>query len=92
MSDLDHREKEDGMSALHLAVSRTHEDTALALLKAGASVNVVDNRGNNVMLTAAIHSDGEGMLLILLKCCQTFDLDFKVCSKIYGKACDVSIT
>lgn len=78
VSDLDHQETEEGMSALHLAVSANHLQTAHHLLHAGASIDIQDNRNNTVLITAAIHSPCEDMFRLLLESEQCFDINFQV--------------
>ena len=67
VSDLNHQEKEEGMAALHLAITKDHKGCVEALLKAGADINVKDMRSNTALLTAAIHSTGSESLQAIFR-------------------------
>ncbi len=74
-SDLDHQEREEGMSALHLAIARGHPQCVSTLLAAGASVNVCDHRGNTALLSAAMLTSSSEILSDVLRCGQSYDIN-----------------
>ena len=77
LSDLDHCENEEQMSALYLAISKDHKDCVQLLLKAGARTSIVDGLNNTALILAATHTTGPDILTMVLDCDQPVDLNWK---------------
>jgi ankyrin repeat protein len=75
ISDLNNCEKEEGMSALYLAIAKNHIDCVRLLLDAGADINLVDHHGNTALLTAAMLTIGREILDMILGCGRSFDIN-----------------
>lgn len=76
VSDLEHRERDEGMTALHLAIAKDSKDIVVSLLEAGAEVNALDSKGNNCLLTAMIHTGGSEIVSVILRHCPLLDINF----------------
>lgn len=76
VSDIEHRERDEGMTALHLAIAKDSKDIVVALLEAGAEVNALDSKGNNCLLTAMIHTGGSEIVSVILHQCPLLDINF----------------
>ena len=77
VSDLNHVEREEGMSAIHLAISKDFTECVRLLLRAGADINVTDSKNNTALLSAATHTTGSTILKMLLECKQKYDIDYQ---------------
>jgi len=78
VSNVEHRELDEGMTALQLAIAKDCIAVVTELLAAGASVNAVDAKGNSCLLTAMIHTSGSDVVQMLLErgTQQAIDVDF----------------
>jgi len=79
VSNVEHRELDEGMTALQLAIAKDCIGIVSELLAAGASVNAVDAKGNSCLLTAMIHTSGSDVVQMLLERGkqQAIDVDFR---------------
>jgi len=79
VSSVEHRELDEGMTALQLAIAKDCIAVVSELLAAGASVNAVDAKGNSCLLTAMIHTSGSDVVQMLLErgTQQAIDVDFR---------------
>ena len=79
VSNVEHRELDEGMTALQLAIAKDCVVVVSELLAAGASVNAVDAKGNSCLLTAMIHTSGCDVVRMLLErgAQQAIDVDFR---------------
>lgn len=77
VSDLEHVELDTGMPALHLAICRHHRDVVSVLLRNGACVSSADDLGNNALIISVSMSPDLQILLSILDCEQTLDVNFK---------------
>jgi len=79
VSNVEHRELDEGMTALQLAIAKDCIAVVSELLSAGASVNAVDAKGNSCLLTAMIHTSGSDVVQMLLErgTQQAIDVDFR---------------
>ncbi len=75
VSDLNHREREEGMAALHLAVAKDFKVGVELLLEAGAQVDLPDHKGNTAFILAAMHTSDSDIIQLILKSRQTFDIN-----------------
>ena len=79
VSSVEHRELDEGMTALQLGIAKDCIGVVAELLAAGASVNAVDAKGNSCLLTAMIHTSGSDVVQMLLErgAQQAIDVDFR---------------